>query len=100
MALQPQNKGLELQERLSYLSADRDNKNADGEYVDGKTPNDLEDGALREGGAPVYTSPEILGLLGQYFVVGLLYGALPYVPYNILINYYNLEGTQYNAAKA
>ncbi|CAK4086455.1 unnamed protein product [Aphanomyces euteiches] len=100
MALQPQNKGLELQERLSYLSADRDNKNADGEYVDGKTPNDLEDGALREGGAPVYTSPEVLGLLGQYFVVGLLYGALPYVPYNILINYYNLEGTQYNAAKA
>ncbi|CAK4548215.1 unnamed protein product [Aphanomyces euteiches] len=91
---------LELQERVSYLSADRTKADADGNYVDAKTPNDLEDGALREGGAPVYTSPEVLALLSQYFAVGLLYGSLPYVPYNVLVQYFHLTGTQYTSAKA
>ncbi|KAG9414813.1 hypothetical protein AC1031_008228 [Aphanomyces cochlioides] len=57
-------------------------------------------GALREGGAPVYTSPEVLALLSQYFAVGLLYGSLPYVPYNVLVQYFHLTGTQYTSAKA
>ncbi|CAK4712016.1 unnamed protein product [Aphanomyces euteiches] len=91
---------LKLQERVSYLSADRTKEDADGTYVDAKTPGDLEDGALREGGAPVYTSPEVLALLAQYFAVGLLYGSLPSVPYNILVQYFHLTGTQYTSAKA
>ncbi|KAF0717621.1 hypothetical protein As57867_002179, partial [Aphanomyces stellatus] len=45
--------GLELSERLLYLSDDKTKTDADGNYIDGKTPNDLVDGALREGGAPV-----------------------------------------------
>ncbi|KAF0697824.1 Aste57867_11511 [Aphanomyces stellatus] len=92
--------GMLIQERLSYLSADRTKADADANYVDGKTPNDLEDGALREGGAPVYTSPEVLAVLGQYFCVGIMYGALPNVPYNFLIQYFHLSGAQYTSAKA
>ncbi|KAF0694298.1 Aste57867_14810 [Aphanomyces stellatus] len=92
--------GLEIQERLSYLSADRTKADADGNYVDNKTPNDLEDGALRDGGAPIYTSPEVLAILGQYFCVGIVYGALPYVPYSILIQYFHVSGAQYSSAKA
>ncbi|KAF0714187.1 Aste57867_3998 [Aphanomyces stellatus] len=52
--------GLLVSERLSYLSNDRVKEGADDSYVDIKTPNDLEDGALRQGGAPVYTSPDVL----------------------------------------
>ncbi|KAF0688432.1 Aste57867_19948 [Aphanomyces stellatus] len=95
-------KSLELQERLSYLSADRSTP-ADN-YVDGKTPVSIEDlehgGALREGDAPVYTSPEVLAVLGQYFCVGILYGALPQVPYSILVQYFHITGAQYTSARA
>ncbi|KAF0715650.1 Aste57867_3277 [Aphanomyces stellatus] len=94
------NGGLEIQERLSYVSGDRVKTDVDGNYVDNKTPNDLEDGALRQGGAPVYTSPEVLAVLAQYFSVGILYGALPYVPYSVLVQYFHLSGTQYTSAKA
>ncbi|KAF0691873.1 Aste57867_16979 [Aphanomyces stellatus] len=72
----------------------------DGNYHDEKTPHDLEDGALREGGAPVYTSPEVLAILAQYFCVGIMYGALPQVPYNVLVQYFHLTGAQYSSAKA
>ncbi|KAF0683285.1 Aste57867_24717 [Aphanomyces stellatus] len=91
--------GLLVSERLSYLSNDNTKNDADGNYADNKTPNDLEDGALRDGGAPIYTSPEVLAVLAQYFCVGIMYGALPYVPYNILIQYFHLTGTQYTSAK-
>ncbi|RQM24593.1 hypothetical protein B5M09_005734 [Aphanomyces astaci] len=90
---------LDLQERVSYVSATKSHK-VNGDYVDGKTPNDLEDGALREGGGPVYTSPEVLALLAQYFAVGLMYGSLPSVPYSVLVQYFHLQGTQFTSAKA
>ncbi|KAF0708539.1 Aste57867_6312 [Aphanomyces stellatus] len=93
--------GLLLQERLSFLSNDRAKEaHDDANYVDGKTPNDLEDGALRLGGAPEYTSPEVLAILGQYFCVGIMYGALPQLPYTVLTQYFHLSGAQYTSAKA
>ncbi|KAF0683282.1 Aste57867_24714 [Aphanomyces stellatus] len=91
--------GLLVSERLSYLSNDHNKNEADGNYADNKTPNDLEDGALRDGGAPVYTSPEVLAVLAQYFSVGIMYGALPYMPYNVLVQYFGLSGTMYTSAK-
>ncbi|OQR82470.1 Folate-Biopterin Transporter (FBT) Family [Achlya hypogyna] len=59
----------------------------------------LEDGALRPGGAPSYTSPAILGLLAQYVGIGLLYGALPNLLYPYFTGYFHLRGHQYNSAK-
>ncbi|RHZ38068.1 hypothetical protein DYB26_012818, partial [Aphanomyces astaci] len=56
-----------LQERVSYIASitKQADKDVDG-FKDASTPLDLEDGALREGGPLVYTSPEVLTLLFQY----------------------------------
>ncbi|KDO21282.1 hypothetical protein SPRG_13581 [Saprolegnia parasitica CBS 223.65] len=78
---------LGMQERLSVVSSSA------------KTPGDLEGGALREGGAPVYTSQEVLGLLSQYVAVGLMLGALPNMTYPVFTGCFHMTGAQYNSAK-
>ncbi|KDO30291.1 hypothetical protein SPRG_19837 [Saprolegnia parasitica CBS 223.65] len=60
----------------------------------------LEDGALRPGGPPVYTSAPVLGLLAQYVCVGLLYGALPSLSYPLFTAYFRLSGARFNAMTA
>ncbi|OQR82748.1 Folate-Biopterin Transporter (FBT) Family [Achlya hypogyna] len=87
-----QKDGLVAGERLSYVhSVDR----ATSDYVAAKTPDDVEagefeDGALREGGALVYTSPEILAFLFQYVVVGVVLGGTGAIGYPFLTAYYQL----------
>ncbi|KAG6954981.1 hypothetical protein JG687_00011482, partial [Phytophthora cactorum] len=61
---------VDVPKRLSFLSGSQTKDFEDG-YVGVKTPN-IEDGALREGGMPVLTSKENVGLLFQYVVVGLV----------------------------
>ncbi|OQS00731.1 folate-Biopterin Transporter (FBT) family [Achlya hypogyna] len=89
---------MNLSERLSYVSSPVA-KDAEGAYEAAATPQIFDDGALREGPAPVYTSPEVLGLLAQYVAVGLLYGAMPNLLYPLFIGYFHLEGSQFNSAK-
>ncbi|OQR92298.1 Folate-Biopterin Transporter (FBT) Family [Achlya hypogyna] len=89
---------LELQERVSFVSVTTDKAAAE-DYGESKTPDELEGGALRAGGAPNYTSPEVLGLLAQYVCVGLIYGCLPNILYPVITGYYRLTGAQYNSAK-
>uniref|UniRef100_K3WVY9 Folate-Biopterin Transporter (FBT) Family n=1 Tax=Globisporangium ultimum (strain ATCC 200006 / CBS 805.95 / DAOM BR144) TaxID=431595 RepID=K3WVY9_GLOUD len=94
---------VDLIERKSYISGV--SSKAGDEYVDAKTPralggNDLENGALREGGAPSLLSKESFGLLAQYAAVGLVYGTLPYTVVPFLTYYLNMEGTQTTSARA
>ncbi|RHY90375.1 hypothetical protein DYB35_011497 [Aphanomyces astaci] len=95
--------GLELFERISRVSVGNE-KEAD--YSDFKSSSGVDngrgndEGVLREGGAPVYTSPEVLALLAQYVTVGLMYGALPLVPYNVLVSYFHVTGVRYSSARA
>ncbi|RHZ01677.1 hypothetical protein DYB26_009349, partial [Aphanomyces astaci] len=60
----------------------------------------FEGGAIRPGGPPNYTSPEVLALLSQYVAVGLLYGALPNLAYPLFTAYFHLTGAEYNSATA
>ncbi|KDO29925.1 hypothetical protein SPRG_05115 [Saprolegnia parasitica CBS 223.65] len=89
---------IELQERVSYVSATQD-KAAGEDYGDVKTPGELEGGALRAGGAPDYMSREVIGLLAQYVAVGFIYGTLPSLLYPVITGYYHMTGAQYNSAK-
>ncbi|RHY69222.1 hypothetical protein DYB38_007112 [Aphanomyces astaci] len=84
---------LDLQERLSYVNSSHDHKDTDG-YAEAKTPGGLEDGALVEGGALVYTSWEAVGLFSQYAAIGVIYGMIPSLNYPIFNVYLNLEGYQ------
>ncbi|OQS05167.1 Folate-Biopterin Transporter (FBT) Family [Thraustotheca clavata] len=61
-------------------------------------PGELENGALRPGAPPNYTSLPVLGLLAQYVSVGLLYGALPNLAYPLFTAYFRMSGARYNAA--
>ncbi|KAF0692871.1 Aste57867_16098 [Aphanomyces stellatus] len=86
---------LDLQERLSYIhSAADDHKDNDGAYADGKTPGELEDGALVGGGALPLFSREALGLFSQYAAIGVIYGMIPSLNYPIFNTYLNMEGYQ------
>ncbi|OQR95205.1 Folate-Biopterin Transporter (FBT) Family [Achlya hypogyna] len=90
-----------LAERLSSHS--RAEGSEEGGYDGVKSPvvpGFLEDGALRPGGPPSYTSPAVLGLLAQYVCVGLLYGALPNLGYPLFTAYFRLSGARYNATTA
>ncbi|RHY77987.1 hypothetical protein DYB34_013350, partial [Aphanomyces astaci] len=88
-----------LQERVSYIASitKQADKAVDG-FKDASTPLDLEDGALREGGPLVYTSPEVLTLLFQYAVVGICYGGIPGIGVPILTYYLGLESAKLSSA--
>lgn len=64
-------------------------------YVQAKSPDpsSLEGGALREGGTPILTSRDSIGLLFQYAAVGINYGLLPATIYPFLQQYLNATGT-------
>ncbi|KAF0699501.1 Aste57867_9923 [Aphanomyces stellatus] len=88
---------MDLQERLSYIhSATEHQKDGlvDGDYTEGKTPAELEDGALVEGGALNLFSREAFGLYSQYFTIGVIYGMIPALNYPIFNVYLNMEGYQ------
>ncbi|EQC32036.1 hypothetical protein SDRG_10235, partial [Saprolegnia diclina VS20] len=95
--------GLPLGERLSYARASIEPVSGD-DYTPVKTPGDLEadtapdGGALREGGALVYTSPEILAFLFQYAVVGVVLGGTNAIGYPFLTAYYQLPPNILNSA--
>ncbi|OQR95656.1 folate-Biopterin Transporter (FBT) family [Thraustotheca clavata] len=90
---------LDLAERVSYVrSVDRQSAS---DYKAAKTPDQLEapeNGALRTGGALVYTSPEILAFLFQYAVVGIVLGGTDAIVYPFLTAYYNLPPNVLNSA--
>lgn len=60
----------------------------------------FEEGALRPGNAPSLCSREFCGLLSQYAVVGLLYGALPGTISPFFTYYLNMEGMATTSATA
>ncbi|OQS03079.1 folate-Biopterin Transporter (FBT) family [Thraustotheca clavata] len=80
--------------RLSCASIDKQTN-----YVETRTPNELEGGALRCGTPPVYTSYEVLAVLLQYGCVGLFYGCLPNLNYPVFTGYYHMTGAQSNSVK-
>ncbi|ETV75057.1 hypothetical protein H257_10657 [Aphanomyces astaci] len=83
----------DLQERVSYIqSATKDA--ADKDYDAVKTPGELEDGALVEGGALNLFSREAFGLFTQYAAIGVIYGMIPALNYPIFNVYLQLEGYQ------
>ncbi|POM63869.1 Folate-Biopterin transporter (FBT) Family [Phytophthora palmivora] len=92
---------LDIPTRLSYVSGTSQTPK---DLVDGysgiKTPDptDIEGGALREGGMPVLTSKENIGLLCQYAAVGMVYGMLPATIYPFLQQYLNCSGAQVTTA--
>ncbi|KDO20390.1 hypothetical protein SPRG_13772 [Saprolegnia parasitica CBS 223.65] len=88
-------------ERVSYVhSIDKAaGENAE-EYEANKTPGDLEDGALRAGGAPVYMSAECLSILFQYAMIGIVYGGVNSMRYAIVTGYFQLETNVGNSARA
>ncbi|KAJ0391025.1 hypothetical protein ATCC90586_012195 [Pythium insidiosum] len=97
MAIPHADTKMDLVERVSYISSATKLKE-DG-YADAKTPDTLEGGALRAGGAPNIWGREYIGLLAQYAAVGMIYGTLPGTAYPFLKNYLNMEGTQIVSAR-
>ncbi|RHY74517.1 hypothetical protein DYB34_013716 [Aphanomyces astaci] len=87
------------QERVSFITSvtKQADKDVDG-FKDTSTPLELEDGALREGGALVYTSPEVMTLLFQYAVVGICYGGLTGMRLPVLTYYFGLEAAALSSA--
>ncbi|CAK5194793.1 unnamed protein product [Aphanomyces euteiches] len=77
------------------------NKGGGLDYTDATTPKSpldaLESGVAQPDGALVYNSREVKALVGQYIVIGLLYGVLPHFPLNVLNDYYDLSSSNYNA---
>ncbi|KAF0712446.1 hypothetical protein As57867_004817, partial [Aphanomyces stellatus] len=86
----------DLEERVSYIHSAAHDVEAgkDGEYADIKTPGDIEDGALAEGGALDLCSREALALFCQYAAIGVIYGLIPTLSYPIFTIYLYLEGYQ------
>ncbi|EQC29112.1 hypothetical protein SDRG_13143 [Saprolegnia diclina VS20] len=92
---------LELAERISYTKSMDPIEKLSPDYLAAKTPGDLEadeDGALREGGALVYTSPEILAFLFQYAILGVVIGGTNSIGYPFLTAYYQLPPNILNSA--
>ncbi|EGZ14481.1 hypothetical protein PHYSODRAFT_332867 [Phytophthora sojae] len=99
---------LDIPKRMSFVSGASQLKDLeDGSYVGVKTPEHVpigarppegEGGAIREGGMPVLTSKENLGLLFEYAAVGLVYGLLPETIYPFMQEYLNCSGAQVTAA--
>ncbi|TMW59209.1 hypothetical protein Poli38472_007354 [Pythium oligandrum] len=82
---------LDLAQRASYVSHASATK--EGEYLDMKTPDMENGGALREGGAPKLMSKEYFGVIAQYAAVGLIDAVLSATIYPFLQNYLNVNGT-------
>ncbi|EQC27915.1 hypothetical protein SDRG_14336 [Saprolegnia diclina VS20] len=87
-------------DRLSYVHSIDKAAIAGEDYEANKTPGDLEDGALRAGGAPVYTSAECLSILFQYAMIGIVYGGVGAMRYAVVNGYFQLETNVANSAKA
>jgi hypothetical protein len=96
MPVNPSVGDVDIPKRLSFVSGGSQTKDLDGTYEGTKTP---EGGALRDGGMPVLTSRDNLGLLFQYSTVGLVYGLLPATIYPFMQNYLNCSGAQVTAAQ-
>ncbi|OQS01920.1 transmembrane protein, partial [Thraustotheca clavata] len=88
---------MDLQERVSYIASATNTDKAHGDYAEAKTPGDLEDGAIVEGGALNLLSREALALFAQYFAIGILYGMLPGMQYPVIQIYLHMEGYQVSA---
>ncbi|KDO28849.1 hypothetical protein SPRG_05720 [Saprolegnia parasitica CBS 223.65] len=92
---------LELSERISYIKSVDPIEQLSPDYLAAKTPEVLEadtDGALREGGALVYTSPEIVAFLFQYAILGVVIGGTNSIAYPFLTAYYQLPPNVLNSA--
>ncbi|KDO33405.1 hypothetical protein SPRG_02212 [Saprolegnia parasitica CBS 223.65] len=86
---------LDLEERVSYIQSNTPaGKDAGGDYDEVKTPGELEDGALVDGGALNLYSREAFALFAQYGAIGIIYGMIPSLAYPIFNNYLNMEGYQ------
>ncbi|KAF0699504.1 Aste57867_9926 [Aphanomyces stellatus] len=86
---------IDLEERLSYRrSTNGKNDTGDCAYAAAKSPVELEDGALVEGGAIPLISREAFGLYSQYGAIGIIYGMLPALKYPIFNAYLALEPYQ------
>ncbi|RLN79281.1 hypothetical protein BBJ28_00015677 [Nothophytophthora sp. Chile5] len=96
------NADVDIPKRMSFVSGASQPKDVEEGYAGIKSPADpageIEGGALREGGMPVLTSRDNLGLLFQYATVGLVYGLLPETIYPFLQEYLNCSGAQVAAA--
>ncbi|RHZ09344.1 hypothetical protein DYB26_009095 [Aphanomyces astaci] len=86
------NKATDLEERVSYIHSNTA-KDVDG-YAEAKSPKDLEEGALVEGGALNLFSREAFALFMQYGAIGIIFGMIPSLNYPIFNIYLNLEGYQ------
>ncbi|KAG7390378.1 hypothetical protein PHYPSEUDO_008206 [Phytophthora pseudosyringae] len=64
-----------------------------------KTPDALENGALRPGGPPNIYSRETIGILIQYGALGLINGTIYGLVYPFLNNYLRMSGTATASAK-
>ncbi|OQS01752.1 Folate-Biopterin Transporter (FBT) Family [Achlya hypogyna] len=90
-----------LTDRASFLSSGSDGPGHI--FIDLKSPHSdarSSFGALRDGPIPIYTSPEVVGVLAQYAAIGLLYGAMPNLLYPLFTGYFHMSGAQYNSGKA
>ncbi|EQC39462.1 hypothetical protein SDRG_03664 [Saprolegnia diclina VS20] len=86
---------MDLEERVSYIHSNTHEKDANGDgYADAKTPGELEDGALVEGGALSLFSREAFGLFSQYGAIGVIYGMIPNLLYPLYTVYLGMEGYQ------
>ena len=88
-------------ERASIVSSTADplELNKEGKYVEARTPDEIEGGALRPGGAPDLLSKDSIGLLAQYAAVGLIYGSFPSTVYPFLSFYLKMDSYQVKAAE-
>ncbi|OWY96105.1 LOW QUALITY PROTEIN: hypothetical protein PHMEG_00033718, partial [Phytophthora megakarya] len=88
---------------MSFVSGASQPKDLEnGSYVGVKPPEQIpidaippggDGGAIREGGMPVLTSKENLGLLFEYAAVDLIYGLLPETIYPFMQEYLNCSVT-------
>ncbi|KAG7395394.1 hypothetical protein PHYBOEH_003793 [Phytophthora boehmeriae] len=68
------------------------------EYQEVKTPDILEDGAIRPGGPPNLYSWGNIGLLAQYAAIGVIYGTMFSAVYPFLTNYLRMSGNETTSA--
>ncbi|ETV71811.1 hypothetical protein H257_12955 [Aphanomyces astaci] len=92
------NKAADLEERVSYVHS-VSTKDVDG-YAEAKSPKDLEEGALTEGGALDLFSHEAFALFMQYGAIGVINSMIPALRYPIFNIYLNLEGYQTSSYRA